>query len=63
MKKKDHNALGINLTQQKFAKSLQRVSDLNNLIMQYRSLKPSPRTVSSDLAIPFYLKMRQPMEP
>jgi hypothetical protein len=31
MKKKDYNALGINLTQQKFAKSLQRVSDLNNL--------------------------------
>jgi hypothetical protein len=25
MKKKDYNSLGINLTQQKFAKSLQRV--------------------------------------
>ncbi len=27
MKKKDYNSLGINLTQQKFAKSLQRVSN------------------------------------
>jgi hypothetical protein len=31
MKKKDHNALGINLTQQKFAKSLQRVTNYKHL--------------------------------
>lgn len=44
MKKKDYNSLGINLTQQKFAKSLQRVRNLRsfNLVIQI------PQTYSKD---------------